>query len=371
MTAAEAVGWLAAAIWIYLLLGRGFFWFFREAPPLTPVDLSTRSVAVIVPARNEPVGVASAMASLVRQDFTGRLRVFLVDDHSTDGTAILAKEAAGNDGRLTVLTAAPLEAGWTGKLWAMQQGVAAAELAETFDFYLFTDADIVHAPASVTHLVARADGLDFDLVSLMVELSQNSLAERALVPAFVFFFFMLYPPSWGTGAAGGCLLIRPEALRRAGGLARIKGELIDDCSLAREVKRSAGCGKRIFLAPTRSNKSIREYRTFGEIGAMISRTAFTQLRYSWWILFGALLGLTLVYVAPPLLAVTGHVGGWIAWLAMAICYYPALRFYGRSALWAPLLPLVALFYMSATIHSALRHARGRGGQWKGRTFAGS
>jgi hypothetical protein len=188
------------------------------------------------------------------------------------------------------------------------------------------------------------------------------------MPAFVFLFFLLYPPAWGTGAAGGCLLIRPEALRRAGGLARIRSELIDDCSLAREVRRSAGCGKRIFLAPTRSNKSIREYRTFAEIGAMISRTAFTQLRYSWLVLFAALQGLTLVYLAPPILAATGHVAGLVAWLLMAVCYYPALRFYGRSPLWAPLLPLVALFYMGATLHSAIRHARGRGGQWKGRSF---
>jgi hypothetical protein len=190
------------------------------------------------------------------------------------------------------------------------------------------------------------------------------------VPAFVFFFFLLYPPAWGTGAAGGCLLIRPEALRRAGGLARIKGELIDDCSLAREVRKSAGCGKRIFLAPTRSNKSIREYSTFGEIGAMISRTAFTQLRYSWLVLIASLLGLSLVYLAPPVLTATGHAAGLagiVAWLLMAICYYPALRFYGRSALWAPLLPLVALFYMGATVNSAIRHARGRGGEWKGRT----
>ncbi len=360
------LGWLAAGVWIYLFLGRGFFWIFREPPPLPPADLSARTVAVVIPARNEAAVIGRAIESLLNQDFTGGLHIFLVDDHSTDNTVV----AVGSDSRLTVLSAPPLELGWTGKLWAMQQGVAAAETAGSFDYYLFTDADIVHAPSSVSQLVARADSGGFDLVSLMVELSQRSFAERALIPAFVFFFFLLYPPSWGTGAAGGCLLIRPEALRRAGGLARIRGELIDDCSLAREVRKSGGCGSRIFLAPTRSNKSIREYSTFAEIGAMIARTAFTQLRYSWLILAAALLGLTLVYLAPPLLAATGHAAGWAAWSLMAVCYYPALRFYGRSALWAPFLPLIALFYMAATLDSAVRHARGRGGEWKGRSFSG-
>jgi hopene-associated glycosyltransferase HpnB len=357
-----AFGWLVVAAWLYLACARGMFWVFFELQPLPSSYRSSGRVAVVIPARNEAAVIGQAIGSLLNQDFSGHLRIFLVDDHSTDGTAA----AAGSDPRLTILEAPPLEPGWTGKLWALQQGVAAAEASEPFDYYLFTDADIVHAPSSVSQLVACALGGDFDLVSLMVELRQRSLAERALVPAFVFFFFLLYPPEWGTGAAGGCLLIRPEALRRAGGLARIRGELIDDCSLAREVRKSAGCGKRIFLAPTRSNKSIREYRTFAEIGAMISRTAFTQLRYSWLILSASLLGLTLVYLAPPVLTASGHVGGAIAWLLMAWCYYPALRFYGRSPLWAPLLPLVALFYMGATLHSAVRHVRGRGGEWKGR-----
>ncbi len=359
MTVVDSIAWLTVGIWIYLILGRGFFWLFREPQPVATDSLREKSVAVIIPARDEAAVIGRAIASLATQDFPGPLRIFLVDDHSTDGTG----EIAARDG-VTILPAPALPSRWSGKVWAMQQGVLAAEAAGPFDYYLFTDADIVHAPSSVSQLVARAESGGYDIVSLMVELAQNSWAERALIPAFVFFFFLLYPPAWGAGAAGGCLLIRPGALRRAGGLERIKGELIDDCSLAREVRKSGG---RIFLAPTRSNKSIREYATFGEIGAMISRTAFTQLRYSWLILAGSLAGLALVYLAPPILAATGHLGGWIAWALMAIAYSSALRFYGRSLLWAPLLPMVALFYMGATIDSAIRHARGRGGQWKGRT----
>lgn len=347
-----ACGWIVLAIWIYLLLGRGFFWILREGDQ-PPALADKRRVAVIVPARDEAAVVGRAMASLLAQDFPGELHVFLVDDHSTDGTA----QAAGSNDRLTIIPAPPLAPGWTGKVWAMSQGVAAAETAG-YDYYLFTDADIVHAPSSVSQLVARAESGGFDIVSLMVELSQDSFAERALIPAFVYFFFMLYPPSWGTGAAGGCLMIRAEALRRAGGLAAIKSEVIDDCAMAREIKKAGG---RIFLAPTRSNQSIRQYATFGEIGRMIARTAFTQLRYSWLLLAGTLIGLALVYLAPPALAMSGNFAGAAAWILMALAYYPTLRFYGRSPLWAPLLPLVALFYMGATLHSAIR-----GGAWKGR-----
>lgn len=307
------------------------------------------SVAVIVPARDEAAVIGQSIASLLAQDFPGHLEIFLVDDHSTDDTAA----AAGSHPRLTVIVAPPLEPGWTGKLWALSQGVAAASQKQ-FDFYLFTDADIVHSPSNVRELVARANSGPFDLASLMVELSQETLAERALIPAFVFFFFLLYPPGPDSrGAAGGCLLIRPHALQRAGGLSRIRGELIDDCSLAREVRRTAGCSGRIWLGPTRETRSIRRYETFGEIGRMISRSAFTQLRYSWLLLLGMLVGMTLLFFTPLVL------------IPMAM-FSRTLRYYGRSLWWTLALPAIALFYMGATIHSAVRHAQGRGGEWKGR-----
>jgi hopene-associated glycosyltransferase HpnB len=212
----------------------------------------------------------------------------------------------------------------------------------------------------------------------MVKLECRSLAEQTLIPAFVFFFFMLYPPAWisdprrkAAGAAGGCILIRRDALARIGGIERIRGELIDDCALAREVKRSGG---RVWLGVTTETQSTRSYGTFGEIGRMISRTAFTQLHHSWWLLAGTVIGLVLTYWAPPLLTLFGPVGaargmGALAWLAMSVAYLPVLRLYRRPWFWAPLLPLIAAFYLGATVDSAIAWQRGRGGMWKGRAQA--
>jgi hopene-associated glycosyltransferase HpnB len=358
------LGISVAAIWLYLLLGRGWFWRIREtsAPPPGPAP---RIVAVI-PARNEAAVVAAAIESLAKQPYGGEFHVVLVDDHSDDGTAAAARSAAPPE-TLTVIDAAPLPTGWTGKLWAVAQGV---EYARRFhpDYLLLTDADIVHAPGKLAELAARAAS-GYDLVSYMATLHCESLAERALIPAFVFFFFLLYPPAWGTGAAGGCMLVRRETLDRIGGIARIRGELIDDCALARAVRVAGG---RVWLSPSAGTRSIRPYPTFIEIGRMISRSAFTQLRYSAWLLAGTVAGLLLTYVAPVALA-AGLAGGSAcptlgiaAWATMAAMYAPVLRFYRVSLLWAPLLPAIALFYLGATIHSAVQHWRGRGGMWKGR-----
>ena len=198
-------------------------------------------------------------------------------------------------------------------------------------------------------------------------------AERALIPAFVFFFFLLYPPAWirstrhrTAGAAGGCLLIRRETLDRIGGIARIRGELIDDCALARAVKQQGG---RVWLGLSAEARSIREYRTFGEIGRMVSRTAFTELRHSGLLLIGTIAGMALTYLAPPMTALAGKGFGAAAWALMSLAYIPTLRFYRRSPLWAPLLPLIAAFYLGATVHSAVAYWRGRGGMWKGRAQA--
>ena len=242
----------------------------------------------------------------------------------------------------------------------MSQGI---EKAGGADYLLLTDADIVHAPENLARLVGRAERGGFDLVSYMATLHCETRAERALIPAFVFFFFLLYPPRWGTGAAGGCMLIRRAALERIGGIAAIRGELIDDCALAAAVRRTGG---RVWLGLSRDTLSIRPYETFAEIGRMISRSAFTQLRHSAWLLAGTVAGLLFTYVLPPVLAIGGSWWGAAAWGMMSVAYFPALRFYRRSPLWAPLLPLVAVFYMGATVNSAVEYWRGRGGVWKGR-----
>ncbi len=355
--AALVISGIACLIWIYLVFGRKSFWMVRE-PGTVALGVKRPSVAAIIPARDEAEVIGRAVASLLGSDYP--LRIVVVDDNSSDGTA----KAAGCDERLSVLPGRPLPSGWTGKLWAVSQGVAET----TPDYYLLTDADIEHAPGNVQQLVAQAEAGGFDIVSLMVKLRCQSLAEKALIPAFVFFFFKLYPPGPETnGAAGGCILIRGTALERIGGIARIAGELIDDCALAREVKKSGG---KVWLGVTQSTHSIRDYPTFGDVERMISRTAFTQLGYSWWMLAGAIVGMTVTYLVPPALAMMGYPLAWAAWVLMMIAYIPILRFYGMSILWAPLLPLVAGFYTVATVHSAVRYSRGKGGMWKGRAQAG-
>jgi hopene-associated glycosyltransferase HpnB len=372
---ADCVGAVSLAIWIYLVFARGGFWRIRAEKWESPgVGLPDRAVALIVPARNEADFIGKAVRSLVDQNYEGRLHIFVVDDASSDGTAEVARRAAeevGKSDRLTVVQASALPPGWTGKLWAMAEGVRAASNFSA-DYFLFSDADIVHPPDEVAGLVERAEVGGFDLVSLMVKLWCETLAERALIPAFVFFFFMLYPPAWVTrrdrrtaAAAGGCILIRTAALERIGGLAAIHGEIIDDCALARAVKRNG----RIWIGLAAETESVRPYTSWGQIEEMISRTAFAQLGHSAVLLAGTIAAMAVTYLAPPLLLAAGSraaILGGTAWFLMALAFSPTLRFYGRSPLWAPLLPLIAAFYIGATVHSAIRYWGGRGGLWKGR-----
>lgn len=372
---------LPLCIWIYLLLARGGFWLpwrqlgARLPAPHDPAAAALRVIAV-VPARDEADCIAAAVRSLLLQVHCGPLEVILVDDGSRDGTAACARAAAqelGAGERLTVLSGTPPPAGWSGKLWAMQQGVAAAQLRRP-DYLLFTDADICHEAGSVAALVARSAAGQHDLVSWMVRLSVATPADRWLIPAFVFFFFMLYPPAWilrpgrrTAAAAGGCMLLRPAALERIGGLAVIRSALIDDCALARAVKSTGGS---VWLGLTREARSLRPYGSLAGLGRMISRSAFNQLRHSWLLLLGTLAGLFLSFIAPPLLVLSGDPAarsfGLASWALMSAAYVPLLRFYGLSPVWAPTLPAIALFYAGATLHSALQYARGRGGRWKGR-----
>jgi len=361
---------LSLSIWLYLVFARGGFWRIEKTQP--PNNVPARRVVAIVPARNEADVIAESIASLLRQDFPGALHVVLVDDASSDGTADAARKIGSQD-NLTILAGAPLPAGWTGKLWALSQGVQEA-LKHRPDYLLFTDADIRHDARNVAELVAKAEAGQLDLASYMVRLSINNFAERALIPAFVYLFLQLYPPAWITapgnetaGAAGGCILIRPAALAHIGGHAAIRGQIIDDCSLARAVKSSGG---RIWMGLTANTQSIRPYSGFAEIGRMISRSAFNQLRHSVWLLAGTLLGLAVTYVVPIGALFSGQrlaagLGG-TAWLLMSLSYASMIRFYKLPLLWTMALPLIAIFYAAATFHSALQYWRGKGGAWKGR-----
>ena len=363
---------LSCVIWLYLIGARGKFWQVVPASVSSLGPAPAPRIAVIVPARNEAEVIAQAVLSLLQQDYPGPLHIFVVDDHSSDATGELARNAsAAKPESLTVVSAAPLPSGWTGKMWALAQGVEhSADFAP--DYFLFTDADIVHGPESIRSSVALAQAGNRDLVSFMVKLRCESVAEQALIPAFVFFFFLLYPPEWvnrderrTAAAAGGDILVRAEALARIGGISTIRNELIDDCALAREVKRAGT----VWLGLTEHARSIRPYGTFAVIGRMISRTAFYQLRHSVWLLIATFLGLGITYLAPPVLVFFGGSAALfagVAWMLMTISYWPMVRYYRVSALWAAMLPLIAGFYALATMHSAIQYWTGRGGEWKDR-----
>jgi hopene-associated glycosyltransferase HpnB len=377
-----ALAAISFLIWIILTFFWGAFWqlsaFDDDATPPAALPAWPRVVA-IVPARNEAETIVRTVESLLQQDYPGEFRLIIVDDHSEDPTATLAEAAAARaqaTDRVTILPAAQLQCSWTGKIWAMQQGVDRAATLHA-EYLWFTDADIVHAPDTLKRLVSRADTGKLDLASLMVLLQANSFPERLLIPPFLYFFLMLYPPRWiahpksrTAGAAGGCVLLRRTALERLGGFASMRAEVIDDCALARSVKRAGGI---IWMGLTRKSVSLRSYKTLAEIRDLIARTAFTQLRYSLLLLLGTLLGMFLTYIVPPVFALHTQPLVWrmslAAWALMTISYLPTVRFYRLSPLWAPFLPVAAAFYSYATWLSAMRYWLGRGGQWKGRSQA--
>lgn len=358
----RTAGLFTAVSWAWLALLRGGFWKLRERlRPGTPTQPHT--VTAVIPARDERDLIGRAVASLKAQHHP--LRVIVADDESTDGTG----EASHADLAIRVTPRPP---GWKGKLWAVSSGIEADHSAP--EYYLLTDADIEHlSPDLLPALLAQAER-GFDLVSVMVQLRCESLGEQLLIPAFVFFFFMLYPPRWvatGKGsaaAAGGCILIRREVLERIGGVASIRDALIDDCALAARVQ---ACGGRVWLGisdlPIRS---IRPYGGLSGIRAMIARSAFAQLDHSALLLLGTVIGMVLIYVAPPLLWLSGDplvaALGFAAWLISAILYMPSVRLY-RAPLWTAFaLPAIAIFYLIATMESAIQYWIGKGGQWKGR-----
>jgi hopene-associated glycosyltransferase HpnB len=366
---------LALAVWIGLILFHGRYW--QAGPILPPVagGVVLPAVDVVVPARDEAPTIAAAIGSLTRQVLPGgaRLRVILVDDGSTDGTAALARAAAeGAPHPLTVVSGMPKPEGWSGKLWAVHQGLGVT----TASLVLLTDADIAHETDHVARLAAKAEAEDLDLVSEMVLLNCQSFAERALVPAFVYFFQLLYPfgraadPRHRQGAAaGGTILLRRRAIERMGGIAAVRGAMIDDVAVGSLVKSGGG---RIWLGHTKRAKSIRLYPHWRDIWAMIARTAYVQLRFSPLLLAGTILGMLLIWLLPPAAALLGHGAtrwcGVAAWGLMAGSFLPSLRRYGLTPLWAPFLPLIALFYMAATVGSAVNHLRGRSVTWKNRVY---
>lgn len=376
MTVDAFIAGISLAAWVYLLGFRGLFWRFRERDDSSTLGTEPRwpSVVAVVPARNEADSIERSLRSLEAQDYPGEFRIVVVDDQSTDDTA--ERIRALHSRRITLVSGSARPKGWTGKVWAQQQGVAAADSAGWCDFYWLTDADIIHSHDNLSRLVAQAQSARLVLVSLMAKLSCRSAAERFLIPAFVFFFAMLYPFAWindgrkqTAGAAGGCMLVRRDVLQKLGGMEAIRAEIIDDCALARRLKRQGS----IWLGLSHRSVSVRAYSGFEDIRSTVARTAFTQLHYSWPMLVITVLAMAVIYAAPPFLVMFGssaaRLFAALAWLCMIVAFIPISRFYGLSVWRGVALPAIGICYAGFTLDSAIRYLRGRGGMWKGRIQA--
>ncbi|MEL4895558.1 glycosyltransferase [Crocosphaera sp. Alani8] len=387
---------LSLIIWTYLLLFRGWFWLSNQRidSDVQPLNKYPR-VCAVIPARNEADVLPISLKSLLNQDYSGDFSIVLVDDQSDDNTGNVAQaiaEESGKSAQLKVISGKTLASGWSGKLWAMKQGIEQAKkLDYQPDYLLLTDADIEHHDTNLRELVNQAETENLAMTSLMVRLRCDSFWEQFLIPAFVFFFEKLYPFSWVNNpknkmaaAAGGCILIRRQMLEEIGGIEVVKQALIDDCSLASAVKARLQKNRQnirqgIWLGLSEKTLSLRPYDNLNSIWNMVARTAYTQLNYSPLLLLGTLLGLAIVYLVAPLSLIIGliihnsiiTIIGGMTWLLMTISYIPTLKFYQCSLLWAFSLPVIGLLYGLMTLDSAWRHWRGKGGGWKGRVYVNS
>jgi hopene-associated glycosyltransferase HpnB len=394
---ADPLTWLSlvsAAAWGFLLFGRGGFWRARERLDDTPLhDGPWPAVTALVPARNEAEVIGTTVGRLLSQDYPGPFRVVVIDDHSDDGTAAAARRAAAaveTPHALTVIVARPLETGWAGKVWALSEGLTHADSSPgsspDSSYVWLTDADIAHDPVNLRRVVGKAEADHLDMVSQMVRLVSEGFWAGLLIPAFVFFFQKLYPFAWvndpagrTAAAAGGSVLLRREALERIGGFNAIRDAIIDDCALARAIKTGGRPeGGRIWLGLTMAAESLRPYHGLAGVWRMVSRSAFTQLRYSAPLLALTLAGMMLLYWAPPIVAAAATMRGamlalglsLVTWAAMAVAFLPTLRLYRKPLIYAAALPLAGLLYSLMTLDSAVAFWCGRGGAWKGRTLAG-
>ncbi len=373
---------LSLVIWLFLLLFWGGFWLSNQR--LKDGDYKLKkypTVWAIVPARDEAEVLPVSLPSLLNQNYEGEFSVVLVDDNSCDRTSQIAQQTAdklNKADKLKVIKGKTLAKGWKGKLWAIEQGIYSAQ--PTPDYFLFTDADIKHDLNNLSQLIYKAQTENLDLVSLMVLLRCESFWEKLLIPAFVFFFQKLYPFAWVNNphksiaaAAGGCILISYQALLNIGGITAIKDALIDDCALATAVKSQ---DKNIWLGLSKTTTSLRQYDNLKVIWDTIARTAFDQLNYSFLLLVGTIMGMSIIYLAAPICLVIGIITtNWLlttmallTWLLMACVYIPTLRLYNLSVLWAFSLSAIAFLYTLMTIDSAIKYYQGKGGSWKGRTY---
>lgn len=378
-----ALACASLAAWAVLLGLRHGFWRGDQRLDANAADPDRwPGVAALVPARNEEASVAQCLTALAGQDYPGGFSILFINDASTDETAGIAGAVASHRYRLRVVDAPPLEPGWAGKLWALQYGVELAGSGPDAPDYLWlTDADVVHAPDTLRRLVAKAERQDLAMVSLMVRLACTSPWERLLVPAFIFFFQMLYPfravndRSLRTaGAAGGCILLRRQVLADAGGFAGLKDRLIDDCALGALIK---GQGHGIWLGLGENSHSLRRYMRLSEFWEMVARSAFVQLRHSALRLVASVAGISMAFLSAPLIVVGYPAHGdpaamavaAVSWAVMTCAYLPTVRYHGLKAHNSLLLAPAAALYLAMTMDSARRHWSGLGPSWKNRTYA--
>lgn len=375
---------LSVCIWLYLTFGRGNFWYADQRLSGTERLETWPEIVAIIPARDEAPHIEQVITAHLATDYPGIFNVIVVDDQSTDSTGECAARGAQNRSQnFHLVPAAPLEAGWSGKLWAVQNGLEKADtIAPSAKYLLLTDADILHDPKTLRRLVTKAEKDGLALTSLMARLDDRGFWGGLLVPAFIYFFQKLYPfaqsnDPWSpvAAAAGGCMLVNKKEFQDAGGMEPIKHQLIDDCALAKQLKGKTE--RRIWLGLAVDEViSLRDNRSLQSIWKMVARTAFTQLDYSWFNSIGTVASMALIYLMPMIV-----VASWplhqekypllfavIAWLFMVITYRPTLKLYDQPILRALALPIAAFLYTLMTISSAWKHARGRGGQWKGRHY---
>lgn len=376
----------ALAAWAFLTFGRGGFWRASERLEPAPEPHEWPGIIALIPARNERETIAAMIASHLATDYPGALSLVVIDDGSDDGTADHARIAA-KDGRsrIEVISAPPLAPGWSGKLAALNAGLAHVANRPA-KYILFTDADILHAPQTLRGLVAKAESENLALASLLARLDARGVWGALLIPAFVYFFQQLYPfplsndrVSKVAAGAGGCMLVNRDALAATGGIEAIKSKLIDDCALAERLKfHGEGAPRATWIGlATDEIVSLRDNRALSSIWAMVARTAFTQLGYSWFLLAGTIAGMAFVYLAAPVTALSfplhrnefAGAAALAVWMLMAATYLPTIRLYGMARWRAFLLPVAAVFYAAMTITSALHHALGYGGRWKGRAYS--
>ncbi len=361
---------LSALVWLAILLLPWQPWrnhILLKVPPKGGPTPDLGHVTVVIPARNEARVIAQTLTALSLQG--ERLNVILVDDGSTDGTSDRARSIAGLN--LHIVPGQPLPDGWMGKLWALEQGVQCVRTP----YSLLLDADIQLDPGVISGLLNQAQH-GYALVSVMASLNMKSGWEKLLMPAFIYFFKMLYPFGLANSAnkrfasaAGGCVLLETRLFAEIGGLAVIRNAVIDDCALAARVKQT---GARTWIGQSRQVKSIRPYENLGEIWNMIARSAYTQLGNSLLVLLLCTIGLTLLFLIPVAgLFIPNQVARLLSALAlveMISSYIPTLFYYGLSPAWALGLPLVGALYLGMTWSSALRYWRGERTRWKDRVY---